>query len=99
MSTELENWQKMAERLNQDYSIARDSLGNLQARFDALQAELTAYKVQGVQAAQAVLAADDKGACDAIAHDILKNKKDRDIAAADKAAAEANAYAAALRAA
>ena len=81
----------------------------------ALKTELTAYKAQGVQAAQAVVAVVDNPnisdaqtavTCKAIALEILKNKKERDIEAADKAAAEANAiaasaaaYAAALRAA
>ena len=66
---------------------------------DSIEAALTAYKAQGLAAAQAVLDAKDKQTCDAIARGVKKNENERQIAAAEIAAADALALVERLKAA
>ena len=95
-------WPELCETINTDalatIAAQMQVIADISATLAAVRAELAAYKAQGVQAAQAVLTANDKEAANAIALDVLKNKRERDIEAADKAAAEAIAHAARLRA-
>ena len=100
MNSELEQWQKMADRLNQEHSLALDSLNDLQARFDALQADYNALLARATKAAvdaRAVIANKDispERTCeiiDASAAELLKNKDERELAAALQVQAEATA--------
>lgn len=84
-----------------EIEIVKTAQESLKAEYDALLARATKAAVD----ARAVIANKDissERTCeiiDASAADLLKDKKERDIEAADKAAAEAAAYAARLRAA
>ena len=81
--------------------VQADALAALQAEYDDFRARGT----YAAQTARAIIAnpnindSDSLAQVDGIAAAMLKDKKAREIEAADKAAAEAAAYAAALRAA
>lgn len=103
---EATQWQRMAEALNTELSIAQDEALSLTSRLDAALNELQSLKAtaaEAVETARRIIAdptindADSCAQVDRIAAELLKNKQERELAAALQARAELDATIARLQ--